>query len=553
MVGLALTNERPHFKIREFVVDGHNIRFYCKKKQSDNGNPPWLDFVNTQIDDHEEKIDFPSSSTRVSGLLLIEVQNRILAATFGLSGRSMLKDFQLVSDFGIKTAMNICGNERIRQTKSSTHSTVIQNINRQLSIPSDSFTFGFSDAEFLDYISAHIPESSNITLQGKDNLTIKAIGDEKLNWPSLIRWSNIFINKYKEDAFKEAFPNYLNLQNASPDEASALNIQLVELLKAKDYEKIHLAIPEFISDSEYSFSYSRRMGRKNNDIVSYLDIQQLDATIPANTIELKKLESRYIYAYSPEFNTILGDKKWSIYRCLIAEIQKDGFYYILSHGEWKKLDSDFYHDITVFINDKISQDNIPEEFKNINILVDRDGKVENREDAFNTKYCEVNDNAILFDKAKLKIGNDPKNKEFCDIFEYDNSSSVSIIHVKKHQTGSSLNHLFNQARFYCESFISDKNLLVDVIDHIKKSEKPVKENFLEYVENDIRDVVGKDYSVKLWLLYDNKKEEPRIDKLPIMAKYDLKITYEKLINVCKFSTVTLSMIPVEMAKITKRQ
>lgn len=253
--------DTENFKIREFVVEGHKTRFYCNRRESDGGNPPWLDFVNTRINDDGNKINFSTSSARVSGLLLIEVQERVLAATFGLSGRSMLKDFQLVSDFGVKTAMNICGNEKLRQTKSSMHSAVIQNINRQMSKPSDSFTFGFSDAEFLDYISAHIPETSNITLQGKDSLTIKAIGDEKLSWPNLVRWANIFINKYKEDTFKDAFPNYLNLQAASHEDVSALNEMLIDLLKKKNYEKIHLAIPEFIADNEFSFSYSKRLRR----------------------------------------------------------------------------------------------------------------------------------------------------------------------------------------------------------------------------------------------------------------------------------------------------
>lgn len=265
---------------------------------------------------------------------------------------------------------------------------------------------------------------------------------------------------------------------------------------------------------------------------------------------LKKLECSYVYAYSSEFDSILGDKKWSILKCLIAEMEYKGFYYILSHGEWRRLDPNFYDEINSFVGRKIKQEEFPEELKNINILVEGDEIIENREDAFNSRYCKINQNAVLFDKAKLRIGSARRDKEFCDILEYREDFPVAIIQVKKYETGSSLNYLFSQARFYCESFLSDQNFLADIRSHIGKSEKAVKEKLLEHIKEDIRDVNGKDYCVKLWLLFDSRKDTPSLDKLPIMAKYDLKITYEKLINSRKFHSITLCMVPVEMPSIT---
>jgi hypothetical protein len=100
--------------------------------------------------------------------------------------------------------MNMCGNEELRQTKSSIHALNTQHIDRQLSIPSDTFSFGLNETEFLHYISAHLESDKKVTLQGKNNLTIKVPGDNKLSWDKLIDYGKTFIEEYAGKKYKES-------------------------------------------------------------------------------------------------------------------------------------------------------------------------------------------------------------------------------------------------------------------------------------------------------------------------------------------------------------
>jgi uncharacterized protein (TIGR04141 family) len=85
--------------------------------------------------------------------LIVNCGERVLVATFGRSASSYLEKAALEPDFGIKAAMNMCGNEEIRQTRSQSHVITPTQIDRQVGKPSDTFVFGLSEAEDLRYIS----------------------------------------------------------------------------------------------------------------------------------------------------------------------------------------------------------------------------------------------------------------------------------------------------------------------------------------------------------------------------------------------------------------
>lgn len=536
--------ESDTFKIREFEVDGTAVKFFCEQATIiKSENPPWLDFINEKIVDGEDKVHFDTFSKRPSGLLLINIDSRILAATFGVRGGVLLEKGKFLPDFGIKTAMNMCGNKELRQTKSSTHALTTKHIDRQLSKPSDTFSFGLNETEFLHYISAHLESDKNVTLQGKDNLTIKIVGDNKLSWDKLIDYGKTFIEEYDSEIYKDLFPNYPNLKNVTKEQAELLDLALIQKLANENYECIHLAIPEFIADDQFSFTYSNFAKRQNN-IFSHLDILQLksEEVLDFDNLNIDKLKNKKVYAYSHEEERILGYRKWGLYTCIFAEIELQGEYFVLSGGIWRKVDDDFYSAVTEFMDNVLQERPVSDRYQDIDISDTE--KKQNREEVFNKRYCELNENALLFDQAKLRIGQGPKDKEFCDIFEYINGTPANIIHVKKYSGSSSLNYLFSQARFYCEFFLGDETFLSEIRAYIDGSEHPQKNDFLDYVKEKQADVTGKDYAVRLWILYDRNKRTPRKEDLPLMAKYELKMTYERLRNIHKYSEISLSMIPV---------
>jgi len=544
----SLLPESDSFKIREFEFNNASLKFFCiQKTVSKQENPPWLDFINEKLDGRENRIHFDTFSKRPSGLLLIKIGERILAATFGVGGSGFLDKAKFLSDFGIKTAMNMCGNEKLRQTKSSTHALTTQNIDRQLSKPSDAFSFGLNESEFLQYISAHLKKNRNITLQGKDNLTIKIIGDNKLSWEKLLDYGQKFIDGYKSNEYRKLFPNYPNLQDISKEKAEALDLALVEKLSNENYDRIHLAIPEFIANDQFSFSYSNYL-KKQNTVFSHIDINDLkpEEVLDFDKLDIEKIKNKNVYAYSHEEDRILEYKKWSLYTCIVAEIALNEEYFILAGGEWKKVDNEFCNAVTNFIDNVLQESPIPDQYHNLNICDET--RKQNREDFFNREYCRLNEDAILFDQANLRIGQGPKDKEFCDIFECKEGEPASIIHVKKYDGSSSLNYLFSQARFYCESFLSDETFLAEIRGHVANSQHPHKAHFLNHIKENQADVNGKDYVVRLWILYDKNKDAPSKSDLPLMAKFELKMTYERLMNILKYSEITLSMIPARFKK-----
>ncbi|MDO3382420.1 DUF6119 family protein [Gilvimarinus algae] len=539
-----LPNESARFVVKDFSYKERSCRFYCRQiSGGTTDNPPWLNFVNSGIGD-ANPINFSSTYTRPTGLLLVEWGERIVAASFGLQAGSWLKKYLFEPDFGVKVAMNLCGNKKVRQAKSSIQLATTQMIDRQLSRPSEAFDFGMGETEFLQYISAHFLANEKITLQGKDCLTIKLAGDDKLSWDTLFDFIEQFLDAFSKETYKELFPNYPNLTPVSNEKIEDLDNKLLSFIAGKEFDKFHLSIPEFIPDDEYSFTYRHGRGMKKINVHSHVDAKHIVEEKLFRNLEdvsIQSLNNKKIYAYSHEESKIVEGRYWKLYDCIVTEIEDEGSCYTLSAGVWRKVDDDFYNAVNNFVKG-ISEEDIPKQYHDIPIFCMESKR--NKEAVFNSEYCKKDDKSILFDQSKLKIGKGRADKEFCDILKLDNRKG-EIIHVKRLGGSSAVNHLFSQARFYCEFFLTDETFVQEIRNHITDSKHALKSEFLAHVKENLSDVCGQDYIVRLWILYDNKlKEIPKLESLPLMAKYELKLTYEKLRNALKYSDITFSMIPV---------
>ena len=295
---------RQQLRTHDFEVDGVKCRFTYFETPTTKTNPPWLDFVNEQMPD-DATISFRSATRSANGILLIGLHEKVLSATFGRSASSCLDRRTLELDFGIKTAMNMCGNEEIRQTKSQSTAITTTHIDRQVSKPSDSFVFGMSEAEDLSYISAHMKGTKTVTLQGRESLTYKVIGKDKLDWSRLIAQARQFVLSYESKDYVDLFPNYRNLKPADDEAWAKLDAGLIQALKVGDFSKLTLSIPEFFPDDEFSFSYSNNAAR-DDEIYAYLDVSQLATNFDLNEVTIEKLEAKWIYAYSHAEDRVLS-------------------------------------------------------------------------------------------------------------------------------------------------------------------------------------------------------------------------------------------------------
>lgn len=532
----------------DFEVDETECRFIYFETHSARTNPPWLDFVNEKVD-AAAPFAFADASRSPNGILLLKAGERLFAAVFGRSAASCLNRKMLESDFGIKTAMNMCGNEEIRQTRTQSNAITPTHIDRQASRPSDSFVFGLSEAEDLRYISAHIKGQKNTTLQGRDNLTVKVIGEEKLTWDRLVSQCQTFLERFEARDYIELFPNYRNFQPATEAEIEALNGLLLEALKAKDYLKIDLCIPEFLSAEEFSFTFSNKP-KKANMIYSFLTPALLEEVFKdPDDLTIDRLESRKIFAFSPAEDRVLGYMRWPIYDCLVYEHAINDDYFVLSSGRWTKVDPEFHQSIVDFMANRVREEDAEPWYCDIDISDDE--AKQNTEAKFNNKVVELRPDSILFDRAKLRIGTGRKDKEFCDVLELCADGRIRIVNVKKYKDAASISYLFSQAKFYCEAFLRDDIFLTEIRNHIENSACPVKADYLAYIKPSIEDNHGRDYTLCLWLLFNKAEAKPDKHDIPLISQYELKLMHDHLRRICKFQDIIIRFIPVKVTRYTQ--
>ncbi len=528
------------FSQHDFKVDGSKCRFMYFETSTTKNNPKWLDFINIQIDKNQPK--FSGTARSPNGILLTHINDRVLLTTFGRASISYVLRLNLESDFGIRTSMNMCGNEEIRQTKSQNSSITTTQIDRQVSKPSDTFAFGLSESEDLKYISARMKGSPNITLQGRDRLTVKITEKDRLTWDNIITKCTEFLVAYEKEDFKKLFPNYKNFAPATEEDVKKLDVILMDVLKAKDTERLQLCIPEFVQDDDFCFTYTNKK-KQDNIVYPHLDVVQLYHHLQLSKLTSNYLKNKDIFAYSLEEDQVLSYKKWSIYSCLLFETELDDRFFILSDGAWREVEKDFYKSIIEFTNNQITVTDCVSNC--LNIAINDDKKMQNREEIFNNEACNRNPSWVKFDQARLRIGSGRSDKEFCDILAMLDEEFVDIIHCKPLKNSTSINYLFSQAKFYGDAFLQDEEFLKQIRAHIEKSECTKKQKYLDHIGDDIEAIYGQDYQIRLWLLYDNAKSAPTVDDIPLIAKYELMLMHDHLRRVSKFHKVLLSFVPVK--------
>jgi uncharacterized protein (TIGR04141 family) len=529
------------YQAHDFEVGPAACRFLYFEHVSKKSNPPWLDFANEQISPGA-LVAFSATSRSPNGLILIRLDGRVLAAAFGRSASSCLLSRALEPDFGIRTAMNLCGNEEIRQTKSQSNTITPTQIDRQVAKPADAFAFGLNEAEDLRYISAHLKGDRKVTLQGRNSLTVKVIGEDKLNWDKIITQCRSFLEAFGSQDFAALFPNYKNFRLANEEQAATLDAALIEVLQARHFHRLNMGLPEFVSEEEYGFSYSNH-AKRDDIIYAFLDPAQLQYCLPLDNVTIDQLKHRKIFAYSPVENRVLTWKKWYVYDCLSFEHELDGDYFILSDGRWLKVDVDFYKAIEAFTKALRVE---PCEAVYAGIDISNPQAMRNEERIFNDQVCALRPSNVKFDRAKLKIGTGRRDKEFCDILDLEDDGVIRIVNCKPWKDAASINYLFSQAKFYCESFLRDETFLADIREHIANSSSSRKDEYLAIISKRIEDLKGQDYRVCLWLLYDQREAAPNPSDIPFIARYELKLMHEHLRKVCKFRDIIVRFVPVQL-------
>lgn len=465
--------------------DENSITYYYPTRKN---RPEWL----ISYFNETKEVEISNSHAKVISLhkLTIDGKEKIFAIPFG-NGKSLLNDDVIEEQFGIKILLNSVPKDGFRQLNVANYGGDHRTKSEQTPKKTDISEFGFDIySDFLRKATAKSEEElfNKNTITGGDLFSVSV--------PVTINDVNSFLitcyNRYNSDKYKENFSWLDNIKEVKEKTTKQLlNEELLKTINARDFDKVWTAVPEIVDWEDIS-DFRFRTSQPGFDDIEICQVMNLFKDGFAPSIET--LKSRKVFAMSVDGDESLYD--WSIYNCLIAEIEYNNNAYCLNFGKWYKVDRDFVSSINDYYN-SISLSNII--FPN---------NTNDREDEYNKKLNKSLSNSLLMDKETVRVtGMGKSSIEVCDVL----SSDKYLIHVKKNGGSSYLSHLFNQAAVSGEMLL-DINFRNEVN---KKMGKIVFDNSF----------ISSQYTVVLAIITKNNEERP---KIPFFSKVSIQYAIDGL-------------------------
>lgn len=468
---------------------GNNLEATLHLKQNSEKLPDWAKFLSQSEDIPNEWFD---KNRHTGAALEVVVQGKKLVITFGL-GFSMVNGNAIERDFGLRVALNATDDAELRSIDKSTNSVTPLNARSQssLGVDIDSLLIDTeSDLLFAVTGKSKVKELGSI-VTGRDSLILKP----KLRLEELPEILKTVLTLYGK-----ALPSkYQWVDNIRKIKDRKLNDQLfdqlISQLNIDDTANIWIGEPEIIDWSNVDgFQVGNDCSRHDTislaKILAYLRKSH-------STLSIRLLDTTTVYCKAADGAII---KKWSVTRCIYAEILFANETYVLRDGIWYKVDNDF---ITT-INRAVSKiEHYPIKFPEY----DHDS-----EGDYN-KYVEtLITDAVCMDAKNISYGGGRSKIEFCDLL----IKQCDFVHIKRYSGSQPLSHLFNQGYVAAETF--------------KRSEefrKAVNKKLPSYCQLPIleADINVKQFSV-IFAICTDKTSLP-ID-LPFFSKVALKKASESL-------------------------
>jgi uncharacterized protein (TIGR04141 family) len=364
-----------------------------------------------------------NSST--SAVLLVETADRLLALTFG-HGRHLIEPEAVVQDFGLKVVLNTVAYNQIKSVDARTVDELTLHTRRDVSRDSSFGAFGLDVA--TDLVRAVTGTTSREGLAGRITGSDALALNSRAQVPELPELGEKLLGAYAEENYKRHFDFIDHLRSVKdPAVGGDLDDPLVEALRTRDIDNLHLAVPEplnWLDVAGFRFSTERRDTERDLDsdprISVYLE------TRPPEELSLDRLKSDQVEAMRADDDTrkLQG---WSVYRCIVFEVEQHGELYTLSAGQWYRVSLSFKDDVYAFANGLSRID--------VELPDADDGSTEEH---YIAKAAEATGALSLDQKLARRSVPDPV--EICDLLTPDGK----LLHLKKRGKSSTLSHLFAQ-------------------------------------------------------------------------------------------------------------
>lgn len=364
-----------------------------------------------------------NSST--SAVLLIEAADRLLALTFG-HGRHLIEPEAVVHDFGLKIVLNTVAYNQIKSVDARTVDELTLHTRRDVSRDASFGAFGLDVA--TDLLRAVTGTTNREGLEGRLTGSDSIALNSRAQVPELSALGERLLNAYEEDSYKQHFDFIDHLRGIKdPTVISDLDEALVQALRTRDIDNLHLAVPEPLNWLDVAgFRFSSEGRNAERDLDSDPRISVYLQTRPPDELSVDRLKSDQVEAMRADDDSrkLQG---WSVYRCVVFEIEREGELYTLSAGQWYRVSLSFKDDVYAFANALQRLD-----------LELPDADHGSTEGDYIGKAAEATGALSLDQKLARRSVPDPV--EICDLLTPDGR----LLHLKKRGKSSTLSHLFAQ-------------------------------------------------------------------------------------------------------------
>lgn len=477
----------------EFEMDDSRAYLYAKQI-SDPVLPEWTTLFTSQKTDI--KPDFFGMNSSTGAVLVVEVDNSRYLIPFG-TGHHLINDSSIVKGFGLKTTLNCIEHKKIRSLDKGSHNETNLLTRSQSSKEVDIYNLKIdSEMDILTTLTGTSTEDvlgNKIT--GKDSFVIVPDIDLKTIPELLIKIDSIY-----KLPLPEEFEWVNNIKEADEAEVEILDSLLIDLIKQREFSDIWLGEPEIVDwENQIGYCFERRQrsiiyeSLSIDHICEYFDGKNAEVTID----ELKR---SCLHVLNADYESI---KKWSLYRCIYAEIKEGDQNYILRDSIWYVADRKF----VTTIDDEMKKILHYEESDKFPVYSYK------REGDYNKNVCLGDKSFTHMDQKFIHHGGGKSKIEFCDLIK----GASDFIHVKYYSGSQSMSHLFSQGFVGSELFISDSEFRGKLNEklpvHIKLADhiiRPDAKNF------------------KLVFAIATNKKIP--EDLPLFSKINLKNFHKSISN-----------------------
>lgn len=439
-----------------FDIDGYRYHVYGKRRH--DHPPAWIPFFEGRL---VNGMYWQSDSPGI--VLLLQVDEYMYALAFG-QGRHLLSPDCFEDQFGLRVVLNSV--RKIKSLEKKTFNEIYGHTITQSAFDAEVGLFGFDvEKDLLRAVTGKLEEFRlGERMSGVDSLST-SVRTELSDLPSLLRQyqTQTGLETYKENGF--GFVDHMR-SITSKSMKDDLNNILIECLNNRaeqirrnilepfDFELIIPDVLDFSRTIQFSYTESSKSMpfRHDVNINSFVEYKARGN----NAITFQNLENSLVYAFTAD-----GTKthSWRAYKCLIGEIEKDGYKYVLNDGNWYQIGLDFAYALDRFI------ENIPPYEFEFPRYAGGDEAAYNETIANNVRGFVNFDRKLLHPVKGQRV-------EFCDLYT-ENYGYMDAIHVKHGTSSAVLSHLFSQGTTsaeictsYPQTWLEAEKMIEEKIEHL---------------------------------------------------------------------------------------